>query len=122
MRWSRPGRRRDAMANVIVAGGRAAARADSRGRLWAAWGVANGTGELVGLGIAGLIGVGLVRGVETLLDAAAPLATAGIMVAAGTLEGAIVGAAQWRVLREPFPAIQARAWIMATTLGSLVAW
>src|SRR4051812_17276668 len=120
--WLRPGHWEGAMANVVMAGRRGATRADSRARFWAAWVAANGAGELIGLGIAGLIGIGLVRGVEALLGTAAPLATAGIMVAAGTLEGAIVGAAQWRVLHEHFPSIRARAWIIATMLGSLVAW
>lgn len=112
------------MANVVVVGGRGAARADApaRWRLWRNWVAANALGELIGLGLAGLIGVALVRVIEALLGAAAPLVVAVIMVAAGTLEGAIVGFAQWRVLRQPFPSIRARAWVLATALGSLLAW
>jgi hypothetical protein len=113
-----------AMASTMVAGRQSPALRRGRDgwRLWSAWTVANGAGELVGLGIAGLIGIALVRGVEATLGAGAPLATAAIMIGAGTLEGAIVGVAQWLALRGPFPAIGRRGWVGATALGAALAW
>jgi hypothetical protein len=47
---------------------------------------------------------------------------AGVMIAAGTLEGVIVGFAQWLVLRRRLRRLSRREWITATSIGALLAW
>jgi uncharacterized integral membrane protein len=43
-------------------------------------------------------------------------------ITVGTLVGTILGVSQWYVLRGIVPGVKARAWIVATTLGSLLPW
>jgi hypothetical protein len=50
------------------------------------------------------------------------LAGVGAVIAVGTMEGAAVGLAQWRVLQAELPAIGCRAWLVATVAGAVVAW
>lgn len=84
------------------------------------WILANGIGELLGLGLGGLAGLPLQLWLESALPTVAA-ALAGAVVFAG-VEGAIVGGLQWRVLRERAPRIGARAWVGTTMLGGLIAW
>lgn len=99
------------------------ALATRRGRtaLWLRWVAANAVAELVGLGgvaLLGMYGVG-----ATGAEPFRPLAFAATMIVVGTmLEGGVVGAAQWLVLRRALPGISARSWIVATGLGALMAW
>lgn len=91
-------------------------------RLWVRWTVANGVGELFGLGTVFAVGflamttLGEPRGARGLVVLAA------VVIGLAILEGAVVGLAQWVVLREPLPAVTARAWIVATIVGAVVAW
>ncbi|MDX2032729.1 MAG: hypothetical protein SF339_18780 [Blastocatellia bacterium] len=91
-------------------------------RFWLQWIAANALGELVGLGAAAAVAIGLLLAVgePKSLIAAAALALA--MIAAGTGEGVIVGWAQWRVLRQRLPAMPQGRWVRATAVGALVAW
>lgn len=84
------------------------------------WVLANGAGELLGLGLGGLAGLPL----QVRLESALPTVAAALLgaVVFAVLEGAIVGGLQWRVLRERAPSISARAWVGATMVGGLVAW
>jgi hypothetical protein len=91
-------------------------------RLWRRWVVANAAGEFVGLGLASLLGIALAVAVASLTGSVAPIMFAAGMVALGTFEGAIVGAAQSFVLREPLPVIRQRTWIIATAIGAFIAW
>lgn len=50
------------------------------------------------------------------------LAPTPLLVLAGVVEGAILGAAQWFVLRRTFPALSARRWIGVTALAAGFAW
>lgn len=43
-------------------------------------------------------------------------------LAIGAYEGAIVGVAQWLVLRRLLPSLRAKSWIAATVTGAVVAW
>lgn len=86
------------------------------GALWRRWVGANALAETLGLGSTALLGLALAT-------TAPPLLFALGMIAAGTLlEGVLVGALQWWVLRDPLPRLPARAWMGATTLGAGVAW
>ncbi|MGZ8502780.1 MAG: hypothetical protein ACXWW6_08005 [Candidatus Limnocylindrales bacterium] len=84
------------------------------------WILANGVGELLGLGLGALAGFPL----QLWLESALPMVAAaliGAVVFAG-IEGAIVGGLQWRVLRDRAPQVGGRAWVGATMLGGLIAW
>ncbi len=84
------------------------------------WVLANGVGELLGLGLGALASLPLQMRLESALPAVAAALVAAVVFA--VLEGAIVGGLQWQVLRERAPAIAARGWVGATMLGGLIAW
>ncbi len=84
------------------------------------WVLANGVGELLGLGFGALASLPLQLRLESALPTVAAALVAAVVFA--VLEGVIVGGLQWRVLRERAPAIAARAWVGATMLGGLIAW
>ncbi|MET8651583.1 hypothetical protein [Nocardia aurea] len=53
---------------------------------------------------------------------AVPAVVVPAMLAAGAVEGTVLGWFQARVLRQVFPGFHSRAWVLATALGALVAW
>ena len=85
-----------------------------------AWVIANGVGELLGLGLGALIGIPaqIVLG-QRLPPLVAAAISAGLFA---VIEGPIVGIAQWRVLASLAPAIGAARWVAATLAGGLLAW
>jgi len=98
-----------------------AARGAGR-ELWLSWVAANALGELVGLG--GVFGCGFLV-VARFGEPGSMAATLGYFALAlglGAFEGAVVGAAQWRVLDGRIVALAGRAWILATVVGAVVAW
>ncbi|MDH3496443.1 MAG: hypothetical protein OER21_06750 [Gemmatimonadota bacterium] len=93
----------------------------TRGALWWRWLAANAVAEAVGLGL--VAGGGAVAFAGT-AEAGAPglsVAMAALLVALGAMEGLVVGAAQWVVLRRAL-AVRARPWIGATMAGAVAAW
>jgi hypothetical protein len=92
------------------------------GILWRRWVLANTGGELIGLGLAALLGFALFLVTESLATGLATLLLAISMVALGTFEGVVVGFAQWLVLRHPLPPVSSRIWVLATAIGTFVAW
>jgi hypothetical protein len=90
--------------------------------LWRSWVVANALGELIGLGAAGAIGAMLASIVGATSETGASLGVAGALIVLGTLEGLVVGLAQWLVLRRPFPGMRRRSWMLASAAGAFVAW
>jgi len=93
----------------------------NRWKFWRNWVIANAAGELLGLGIAALVMLALSRTVPPNPTTAALLAGALIMVFFGALEGAIVGYAQWIVLRRTL-AVAKSSWILTTAIAAAVAW
>lgn len=89
--------------------------------LWSRWVIANSLGEVLGLGIAGGLGVALFSLLSAVLSVPA-VATAIAMVLGGTLEGALVGVAQWVVLHRYIPRLPWRQWVLATAAGAFIAW
>lgn len=87
--------------------------------LWTSWIIANAIGELLGLGATFAIGAGFFSAVS---EEQSALLSAGVMTTAGAIEGAIVGWAQWFVLRRAIVGITRRAWMMATVIGAVIAW
>jgi hypothetical protein len=90
--------------------------------LWLQWVIANVAGEVLGLGLAGAVATAMVLTFGEPETALVALIMAGVMIAAGTLEGVIVGFAQWLVLRRRLHRLSRREWITATAIGAFVAW
>ncbi len=90
-------------------------------KLWLQWTFANVVGEVLGLGLAGAIAVVMVLTIGEPETAIIALMMAGAMIAAGTLEGVIVGFAQWLVLRR-LCRLSRREWVTATAIGAFLAW
>jgi hypothetical protein len=93
----------------------------SEGGLWARWVAANSLAETVGLGVTAAVAVALAALGAGHRPAWLLVALVGTVLA-GAFEGAVVGYAQWRVLRVPLPELAARPWVVATVVGALVAW
>ncbi|MGF1504524.1 MAG: hypothetical protein GYB64_01880 [Chloroflexi bacterium] len=97
-------------------------RNDRGDGVWARWVAANALGEMIGLGAATLLGVALTAGVTAAFGAQAPAAMMAVFVIGGTFEGAVIGVAQWTVLRQPLPELRLRQWLVATMIGAFIAW
>ena len=91
-------------------------------KLWLQWTLANVVGEVLGLGLAGAVAIAMVLTIGEPGTAPVALMMAGVMIAAGALEGVIVGFAQWLVLRRLLRRLSRREWVTATAIGALVAW
>lgn len=86
------------------------------GEIWWRWTLAVTAGELLGFAIPALTGA---------LTTAAGLPEAVVWlvtVPAGLGEGAVLGFAQWWVLRRYLPSLSGRAWVLATALAAGLAW
>jgi hypothetical protein len=90
--------------------------------LWQQWVLANSLGELVGLGLTFAIGLGLFSGLSEAPGLGAALLSAALMTLTGALEGAIVGTAQWLVLKKAFITLSRSTWVWATIIGAVLAW
>jgi hypothetical protein len=80
------------------------------------WFVAVTLGELVGFAIPSIVGG------AAWAFGAPPLLLYAALVCAGAGEGAVLGAAQWLVLREPLPSLSSLKWIGATAGAAAFAW
>ena len=74
-------------------------------------------GELLGLGLVAFAGILLVR---VFSEGGGPeaLVGLGLFTLLGAWEGAVVGLAQWIVLRRRLPEIARRSWVWATVAGA----
>jgi hypothetical protein len=86
------------------------------------WTAACSLGELLGFGVAGMLGAlafGAIPDPTTV-----PLAVALVLACAGAglIEGALLGLFQWLALRSTFPSISARAWAGTTALAGATGW
>jgi hypothetical protein len=109
-----------------VSGVEATLRPQSRNwwgwKLWLRWALANVAGEVLGLGLAGVVAIVMVLTIGEPGTALVTLMMAWVMIAAGALEGVIVGFAQWLVLRRRIRRMSRREWITATAIGAFAAW
>ncbi|MEP7343062.1 MAG: hypothetical protein ABI977_35370 [Acidobacteriota bacterium] len=90
--------------------------------LWLYWVMANGVGEVLGLGVVAAAGVTLALAPGQRRDAFSILALAVVMILAGAFEGVAVGVAQWLVLRRRLPALRWQTWVQASAAGAFAAW
>ena len=94
----------------------------NRGNLWLRWVIANGVGEMVGLGLTFAIAVEVISSFGNGQSVMVILASFLVAVASGAIEATVVGIAQWWAMHPWFPAITRRAWWLATLVGALVAY
>jgi hypothetical protein len=88
--------------------------ADPRLRIYRRWVVSVTAGECLGFGIPALVGA--------VSGGASPSIAVAALVAGGSLEGAILGWSQARVLRRALPGLSTRRWIGLTAGGAALAW
>jgi hypothetical protein len=89
-----------------------------RGRpdgLWRRWTLATAAGETAGFLVPAVAAVLLPSGAGDGIRAV-------VFVVAGGLEGAVLGWAQTRVLREAVPGVSSGAWVTRTALAAAAAW
>jgi len=79
-----------------------------------AWTTSVTAGEFLGFGAPALVG--------TLVWDRPPAVALPALMAAGSLEGAVLGWSQARVLRRRLPALSARRWVAGTAVAAAVAW
>src|SRR6188472_2493967 len=80
--------------------------------LWRRWTLAMTAGELLGFAVPALVGALAVgRGMGE-------VATAAALVAAGVMEGAVLGWAQWMVLRRWIQGLGWKEWVGATAAAA----
>ncbi len=87
---------------------------------WIRWVAANAVGDVLGLGLVGLITVMLAQILSWSVTYV--LSIVPLFAAMGALDGAVVGFAQWTVLRSRLHNMRARSWTMATAIGAAIAW
>jgi hypothetical protein len=68
-------------------------------RLWLQWVVATGAGELIGFAVPAIVGPVAALVIVSMGTPFAEITTVGVAVLAGLGEGAVLGFAQWLVLR-----------------------
>jgi hypothetical protein len=86
-----------------------------RGRpLWNRWFVTVTLGEFLGFAVPALVGAATAN--------ASPLVAAVAILVAGAVEGAALGTAQAAVLRRALPGLRSDEWIIATTVGAVIAY
>lgn len=90
--------------------------------LWLQWVIANVASEVLGLGLVAVVATAMVLTIGEPETALVALTMAGVMIAAGAIEGVIVGFAQWLVLRRRLRRLSRREWVTATAIGAFLAW
>jgi hypothetical protein len=94
----------------------------NRFNLWLRWVIANGLGEMVGLGLTFAIAVEVISSFGNQQSVQVILASFLVAVASGAIEASVVGIAQWWAMHPWFPTITKRAWWLATLVGAMVAY
>lgn len=94
----------------------AAMRSSGAVALWWRWTIWTTAGELAGFAVPALVmAAGTVAGWTDSVQV-------GVAVAVGAVEGAVLGLAQWQMLRRFLPAISRLSWVVATAFGALTAY
>lgn len=86
------------------------------------WTTATIVGELIGLGVAGLIGALATAILKPGSGAGGLLVVLPLAAATGLIEGGAVGGSQWLVLRRTSLEISGRSWVGATAVGGAIPW
>ena len=99
--------------------------ADGRPSPWTfyrRWVAACTAGEFIGIGVATTVGVAINTWVGEPQSLGARLAVLATFAGVGVVEGGVLAALQWRVLRTRFPRLNAAEWIGVTVAVALGGW
>ena len=93
-----------------------------RNPIWRRWTLACAAGEIIGIGGAALLATAhlLLLGEPETTDQ--KLLQLVFMMAAGFVEGSLLGWFQWRVLGKIFPALPSKSWISYTVAVAVIGW
>lgn len=91
-------------------------------KLWLQWIAANALGELLGLGTVGSLGFLIASKFDESVSRGATISFALLMIMLGAFEGAVIGWAQWLVLRRIVNRLSIRDWVLASLIGAVMAW
>lgn len=94
----------------------------NRLKLWLQWIVANALGELLGLGTVGVMGLLITSKLGESVSRESTIFFALLMIILGAFEGAVIGLAQWLVLRRIVNRLSSRSWVLASLMGAVSAW
>ena len=90
--------------------------------LYLRWVVANGVGEMFGLGLTFAIGAMVISSLGDQQNVTVILFSFLVAVVSGAIEATIVGLSQWWAMHPWFRMIGRRAWWLATLIGALSAY
>jgi len=90
--------------------------------LWLYWIIATAIGEFIGFAIPSVVGPVADMMTGRFFGAFADRAMIGIMAMAGMGEGAVLGYAQWLVLRDYIKGLAREEWILVTAVAAAAAW
>ncbi|NJD59461.1 MAG: hypothetical protein C3F13_09010 [Anaerolineales bacterium] len=90
--------------------------------LWLRWVLANGLGEMFGLGLTFGVGAAIIASLGSTNNYITILLTFLVAVVSGVIEATLVGLLQWWAMHPWFPKIRQAAWWLATLLGALLAY
>ena len=91
-------------------------------KLWLQWIAANALGELLGLGTVGSMVFLIASKFDESVSRGATISFALLMIMLGAFEGAVIGWAQWLVLRRIVNRLSIRDWVLASLIGAVMAW
>lgn len=97
-------------------------RRPAAARLWRDWTIATALGEVCGFAVPALAWLTTLWLFGEAESAGPAVAFYLLMVLAGMIEGAVLGTAQWVVLRRMLPSLTARSWVGATAIAAGGAW
>jgi hypothetical protein len=90
--------------------------------LWLRWVMANGLGELFGLGLTAILAVMIFTRLDEQPGVVAVVIAFGLAVASGAIEATVLGLAQWWAMHPWLPTVNRRGWWLATLIGALGAY
>jgi uncharacterized integral membrane protein len=90
--------------------------------LWKKWTLYCAAGELLGIGVAGVIAFSVNTAIGEPQTLPAKLMVLSCMMLAGAIEGSLLGVLQWRALKDKFPQIPLRDWWFYTVLVAVLGW
>jgi hypothetical protein len=90
--------------------------------LWLRWVMANGLGEMFGLGLTLILGAWVISSLGDQGSITVILLSFLVAVASGAIEATVVGLAQWWAMHPWFSMIRRWTWWLATLVGALTAY
>ena len=95
---------------------------DSSKKYWKRWTANCAIGELVGIGIAGIIAYTLNTILGEPENIQSRIVILSAMMFAGSIEGLVLGVFQWRILKEKYSKIPKAEWIGYTIVVAMFGW